>query len=79
MATAGGEVVFAQPCSCIQNLVGVNIFKRQTSEYLKKLCAIRVLKEEKSGRARLIVQPKLLRLPAQDSNEYSPYELRAKR
>jgi Fic family protein len=71
------EVVFAQPYCRIQNLVAADIVKRQAaSEYLKKLSSIGVLQEEQSGRDKLFVQSKLLRLLAQESNEFAPYKLK---
>lgn len=68
------EILFSQPYCRIQNLVEAQIVKRQAaSEYLKKLTSIGVLEEEKSGRDKLFVQPKLLKLLAQDSNQFNPY------
>lgn len=68
------DVVFSQPYCRIQNLVQADIVRRQTaSGYLKKMVDIGVLGEEKSGRDKLFVQPKLLRLLEQESNEFAPY------
>lgn len=68
------DVVFSQPYCRIQDLVDADIVKRQAaSEYLKKLVTIGVLKEEKRGRDKLFLQPKLLRLLSQDSHEFTRY------
>ncbi|MBD3646017.1 MAG: Fic family protein [Pseudomonadales bacterium] len=68
------DVVFAQPYCRIHNLVDAGIAKRQTaSEYLKKLVDMGVLVEEKRGRDKLFVQPKLLELLTLDSHEFLPY------
>lgn len=70
------NVVFNQPYCRIQNLVEAGIVKRQAaSEYLNKMAVIGVLEEKKSGRDKLFVQPKLLRLLAQESNEFARYDL----
>jgi len=63
------DVIFEQPYCRISNLVEADISKRQTaSEYLKKLVNIGVLVEQKVGRERLFIQPKLIQLITQDSN-----------
>ncbi len=68
------ELIFVQPYCRIGNLVEAEIAKRQTaSVYLKELAAIGVLREQKKGRDKLFVHPKLLRLLTQDANEFEPY------
>jgi len=70
------DVIFEQPYCRISNLVEANIAKRQAaSEYLKKLVSIGVLTEQKSGRERLFVHPKLIRLITTDSIEPPSYNL----
>ena len=57
------ELIFVQPYCRIANVVEADIAKRQTaSVYLKKLCAIGVLKEIKAGRERLFINPRLMTL-----------------
>ena len=68
------DLTFVQPYCRIGNLVNADIAKRQTaSDYLKQLCKIGVLNETKSGREKLFVHPKLIRLLTQDSNEFDSY------
>ena len=68
------DVIFEQPYCRIANLVDANIAKRQTaSEYLKKLAGIGVLNEQRIGRERVFINPKLMQLVTQDSNEFSGY------
>ena len=70
------ELTFSQPYCRIANVVDAGLAKRQTaSEYLKKLCAIGVLQEHQSGRDKLFIHPKLLRLLTQNQNEFEPYPL----
>jgi len=69
------DTIFQQPYCRIGDLVDAGIAKRQTaSEYLKKLVSIGVLVEQKVGRERLFIQPKLVQLITSDSSEYEPYE-----
>jgi len=57
------EIIFVQPYCRIGNLVEAGIAQRQSaSVYLKRLAAIGVLEERKSGRDRLFVNPALLSL-----------------
>ncbi len=57
------ELIFSQPCCRSGNVVEAGIAKRQTaSEYLKKLCAISVLKEVKVGREKIFINPHLITL-----------------
>jgi len=68
------ELLFVQPYCRIGNMVDANIAKRQTaSRYLKELCQIGVLQEVKSGREKLFVHPKLIRLMTLDGNNIAPY------
>ncbi|MEM9158620.1 MAG: Fic family protein [Verrucomicrobiota bacterium] len=68
------NVIFEQPYCRIQNLVERGLAKRQTaSVYLKRLCQIGVLLESQSGKEKLFVHPKLLRLMTADENEFMPY------
>ncbi len=65
------ELIFAQPCCRIANLVEVGIAKRQTaSVYLKELQAIGVLCEQKAGRDKLFLHTRLLQLLGNDDNEF---------
>ena len=50
----------------------VNISK-PPSEYLKKLCDIGVLEEQKLGKEKLFVNPKLMQLLTKDTNSFKPY------
>lgn len=68
------EQLFVQPYCRIANLVDSGIAKRQTaSVYLKQLCDIGVLEENKVGREKLFLHPKLLTLLTRDSNEFDRY------
>jgi len=69
------DVIFEQPYCRIANLEAAGIAKRQTaSKYLKALAAIGVLEEHASGREKLFIHPKLMRLLNRDDNEFVPYE-----
>lgn len=66
--------LFEQPYCRITNLVEANIAKRQTaSEYLKKLVGIGVLLEQREGRERLFINPKLMGLITRDDNGFELY------
>ena len=68
------DTIFGQPYCRISNLVEGNIAKRQTaSEYLKKLESIGVLVEQRVGRERPYIHPKLIELITQDKNQFVPY------
>lgn len=68
------DTIFEQPYCRISNLVEANIAKRQTAlEYLKKLVSIRVLTEQREGRWRLYINPKLIQLISKDSNKITLY------
>lgn len=63
------QLIFEQPYCRISNLVNKNIAKRQTaSVYLKQLVDIGILQEISSGKEKLFVHPKLMKLMTQDSN-----------
>ncbi len=69
------QVIFEQPYCRISSLVERDIAKRQTaSVYLKDLASIGVLKEEKAGKEKLFVNPKLMRLMSQESHEFEAWK-----
>lgn len=68
------QVIFEQPYCRISNLVDRDIAKRQTaSVYLKQLTSIGVLRERTAGTEKLFVNPRLLHLMTQDSNDLQPF------
>lgn len=68
------EILFEQPYCRISNLVERGIAKRQTaSVYLKELCDIGVLQEERSGKEKLFLHPKLLQLMNSEDHFVVPY------
>ena len=68
------DTIFEQPYCRINNLVEADIAKRQTaSEYLKKLENIGVLAEQRVGRERPYIHPKLIELITQDKNDFERY------
>lgn len=68
------DQLFEQPYCRIVNLVENGIAKRQTaSVYLKQLCEIGVLKEQKVGREKLFLHPKFLALLTGDNNDVKQY------
>ena len=68
------DTIFEQPYCRINNLVEADIAKRQTaSEYLKKLENIGVLAEQRVGRERPYIHPKLIELITQDKNDFGHY------
>lgn len=68
------DVIFEQPYCRIGNLVAAGVAKRQAaSRYLKALVTTGVLREEVSGRQKLFVHPKLLKLLTEGSNELVRY------
>ncbi|AFY61891.1 protein adenylyltransferase Fic [Synechococcus sp. PCC 6312] len=68
------EIIFTQPYCRIINLVEVNLAQRQTaSDYLKRLVNIGVLEEFKSGREKLFIHPRFVKLLTDDGNEIKPY------
>ncbi len=69
------DVIFAQPYCRIAFLERAGIAKRQAaSRYLKALAGIGVLREEKSGREKLFIHPKLMALLTRDGDEFAPYK-----
>ena len=70
------QVLFEQPYCRIANLTDKNIVQRQTaSNYLKQLADIGVVTEASSGKEKLFIHTKLMRLMAQDSNQIQPYSI----
>ena len=68
------ELLFKQPYCRIGNLVEAEIAKRQTaSVYLKQLCDIGVLKENRSGRENIFVHPKYIELLTGEENVWIYY------
>ena len=68
------DVIFAQPYCRIANVVDAKIAGRQAaSRYLKALVAIGVLREQKFGKEKLFVHPKLMTLLTRDGNSFQPY------
>jgi Fic family protein len=73
------EQLFVQPYCRIGNLVKAGVGHRETvSKYLKALCAIGVLEEQKVGREKLFVNPRFLKLLTGESNKYAPFKDHAK-
>ena len=70
------SLIFELPYCRINNLVDKGIAKRQTaSNYLKQLAEIGVLSEHTAnGREKLFVNPKLMKLLSEDSNEFEQYD-----
>lgn len=72
------ELTFVQPYCRIAHLVEAEIAKRQTaSVYLKELQNIGVLREQKLGRDKLFLHPKLMTLLTQDAHTFTPYTVTA--
>ena len=68
------EILFNQPYCRIANLVEAGIAKRQTaSVYLKDLCNVGILKEQKSGREKLFFHPKFNELLTTESIVFKEY------
>lgn len=64
------QVIFEQPYCRIGNLVDKGIAKRQTaSVYLKQLVEVGVLQEKTAGNEKLFLNPRLLQLMSNDSND----------
>jgi Fic family protein len=69
------NLIFKLPYCRIADLVDAGIAKRQTSsDYLKQLIDIGVLKESDVGREKLFVHPKLMNLLTRDDNTFEPYK-----
>lgn len=57
------ELIFVRPYCRIAHVVDAGIAKRQTaSTYLKELCAIGVLQEQKAGREKIFINPAFMTL-----------------
>ncbi len=69
------SLIFERPYCRIQNLTDAGIAKRQTASlYLKQLVDIGVLVETESGKEKLFMHPKLIRLLSREDNAFSAYE-----
>ncbi len=69
------DVIFTQPYSRIANLVEAGVVKRQAaSRYLKELAGIGVLVEQQSGKEKLFIHPRLLKLFWQEDSTFLPYQ-----
>lgn len=68
------NTIFELPYCRISSITEKGIGHRQTvSNYLKNLVEIGVLAEYPSGKEKLFVHPKLMRLLTEDSNTFEPY------
>jgi len=68
------DVIFAQPYCRIAFLERAGIAKREAaSKYLKALARVGVLREERSGREKLFIHPKLMALLTREPDEFTPY------
>ena len=68
------QVLFTQPYCRIGHLVDAGIVQRQqASVYLKRLTELRMLEEQKVGRAKLFVHRRYLELLLSDGNEVRGY------
>jgi len=68
------DVIFEQPYCRIANLVDKDIAQRQAaSRYLQDLVRAGVLREEKIGKEKLFIHPKLMQLLASDAHEVTGY------
>lgn len=62
------ELIFVQPYTRIRNVVEAGIAERQTAAvYLRKLVIAGVLNEEKVGREKLFINPRLMRLLTEET------------
>lgn len=69
------NLIFEQPYCRIQNIVDAGIVGRQAaSRYLKQMSDSGILKVLPSGREKLFIHPKLLRLLIQELNSFKLYE-----
>ena len=69
------DTIFEQPYCRITDLVNKGIAKRQTSsQYLKDLVALNVLVEMSTGKEKVFIHPKLMKLLSQDNNQFEPYK-----
>jgi Fic family protein len=68
------ETIFVQPYCRISNLVDNNIARRETASiYLKNLCEIGVMKEEKIGRDKIFIHPKFMKLLTGNDHSFEKY------
>jgi Fic family protein len=68
------DTIFEQPYCRNTNLVQAGVAERQAaSRYLKALVSIGVLREVKSGREKLFLNPRLLALLTREGNTFEPY------
>ncbi len=68
------DAIFEFPYCRIGNLVNREIAKRQTaSNYLKELVRIGALEEQRAGKERLFINPRLLHLLTRETNQTEPY------
>ncbi len=68
------EQIFTQPYSRIGNLVERGIAGREAaSKYLKELCRLGVLEEEKVGRDKVFLHRKYLDVLFSDEHAFEPY------
>ena len=69
------SLIFEQPYCRIANIVEADIAQRQTaSVYLKQLVDIGVLSEVETGKERLFIHPKLMKLLTRDGNDFGRYD-----
>lgn len=69
------ELIFTMPYCRIGNVTKANIAKRQTaSVYLNKLVELGVLQEIKSGREKLFLHPKFMKLLTEESETIEEYK-----
>ncbi len=68
------DIIFTQPYCRIGNLVEAGLGHRVTvSSYLKQLCEIGVLESFKSGREKLFLHPKFIRLLTSEHHDFPLY------
>ena len=68
------ELIFRLPYCRISDVTDAGIVKRQTASlYLRQLTDIGVLTETASGKEKLFIHPKFLRLVARDGNDFERY------
>lgn len=74
------DVIFEQPYCRIANLVDKGIAQRQAAaRYLKSLVEIGVLRERQVGKEKLFINPRLMQLLADDTNQVGAYPQRSMR
>jgi Fic family protein len=68
------ELIFELPYSRIHNVIERGLAARQAaSRHLKNLVRVGVLEEAVSGREKLFIHPRLMKLLTRDGNEFAPY------